>query len=334
MDQAVEQFLKKLEEEPYSFGFYLAMRRLQALDSSMNLGKSLRPREDRVRLQQQPDLRFSPSAVHGFQPATEDYPARMDVNFFGLLGPNGPLPLHLTEYALERVNQHKDPTLVAFLNVFHHRLLSLFYRAWAVHQKSVDLDRPTGRRFTDYIGSYFGLGQPALQHRDDVDDAAKLYFSGRLACQTKNPEGLAAILKEYFGVPVKVEPFAGQWLAIPEGDSCRLGESPATGLLGSTVIVGSKVWQVQTKFRLRFGPMKLADLLRLLPNQRAFKHLKTWVRNYSGDELFWDAQYVLLANEVPTTQLGGGGYLGWTTWINTRKPAKDAEDLVIDPSRN
>lgn len=334
MEAPIDELLQKLEREPYAFDFFLAMRRLQVLDPTMNLGKSLRPRDDRLRLQQQPDLRFSPSTVRAYTPRGENGPARMDVNFLGLLGPNGPLPLHITEYALERLSQHKDPTLVAFLNIFHHRLLSLFYRTWAVHQKTVDLDRETGRRFTDYIGSFFGLGQPAMQHRDEVDDAAKLYFAGRLSSQTHNAEGLAAILREYFGVPVKVEPFAGQWIAIPETDACRLGESPTTGLLGSTVIVGSKVWQVQTKFRLRFGPMTLADLVRLLPNQGAFKRLKTWVRNYSGDELFWDVQYVLLASEVPSTQLGQGGFLGWTTWINTRKPARNAEDLVIDPSRN
>ncbi len=333
MDPAVEQFLAKLKREPYSFGFYLALRRLHALDQSMNLGKSLYPREDRLRLHQQPDLRFAPSTVRDFTPPDPDVPGKLTINFLGLLGPNGPLPLHLTEYALDRLRA-QDPTLVAFLNVFHHRLLSLFYRAWSVHQKSVDLDRPTDRRFTHYIGSYFGLGQPAMQHRDEVDDAAKLYFSGRLSAQTKNAEGLAAVLTEYFGVKARVEPFAGQWLTIPETDVCRVGESRATGLLGSTVIVGSRVWQVQTKFRLRFGPMKLADLLRLLPNQGGFKRLKTWVRNYCGDELFWDVQYVLLANEVPSTQLGSGGMLGWTTWINTRKPTRDAEDLVIDPSLN
>ncbi len=333
MDNAVEQFLQKLEDEPHAFGFYLALRRLHALDPSMNLGKSLRPREDRIRLLQEPDLRFAPSTVRSFTAPNPDEPGKLTVNFLGLLGPNGPLPLHITEYALDRLRA-QDPTLVAFLNVFHHRLLSLFYRAWAVHQKSVDIDRPTGRRFTDYIGSFFGLGMQAMQGRDEVDDAAKLYFSGRLSSQTKNAEGLAAILNEYFGVPVQVEPFSGQWLTIPETDVCRVGDSPLTGLLGSTIIVGSRVWQVQTKFRLRFGPMKLADLLRLLPSQASFKRLKTWVRNYSGDELFWDVQYVLLADEVPGTQLGSGGFLGWTTWINTRKPDRNAEDLLIDPSLN
>ena len=334
MDKPVDHFLEKLKEEPHAFGFYLAMRRLHALDPAMNLGKSLRPRDDRVRLRQEPDLRFAPSTVRDFVPPNPDEPGRLTVNFMGLLGPNGPLPLHITEYALERINQFHDPTLVAFLNVFHHRALSLFYRAWAVHQKSVDLDRQTGRRFTDYLGSYVGLGQAAMQHRDEVDDAAKLYFSGRLATPTKNAEGLGAILGEYFGVRVQVEPFVGQWLAVPETDACRLGDSPLTGRMGSTIIVGSKVWQVQTKFRLRFGPLKLKELLGLLPNQGAFKRLKTWIRNYCGDELFWDAQYILLAAEVPGTQLGNGGFLGWTTWVNTRKPTRDAEDLLLDPSLN
>ena len=186
----------------------------------------------------------------------------------------------------------------------------------------------------NYFGSFIGLGTPGLQRRDAIDDAAKLYFTGRLAAQTKNADGLAAILHEYFGVPVTAEPFTGQWLTIPETDACRVGESPATGLLGSTVIIGSRIWQVQTKFRLRFGPMQLADLLRLLPGQPSFTRLKTWVLNYCGEELFWDVRFVLLADEVPGTRLGSGGFLGWTTWIKTRQPTQDAEDVLIDPSLN
>jgi type VI secretion system protein ImpH len=334
MDKRVDQLLAELTEHPFAFGFYQALRRLQALDSSSNLGRSVRPRDDRIRLQQEPDLRFSPSAIRSFVPPNADEPGKLTVDFLGLFGPNGPLPLHLTEYARERLTQHKDPTLTAFLNIFHHRLLSLFYRAWAVHQKSVDLDRPAGRKIANYIGSFIGIGSPALAQRDDVDDAATLYFSGRLSAQTRNAEGLSAILNEYFGIPVTLEPFTGQWITVPEADACRLGESPATGQIGSTVIVGSRVWQVQTKFRLRFGPMTLAELQRMLPIHGSFKRLKTWIRNYCGDELFWDVRYVLLASEVPTTQLGHGGYLGWTSWITTRRPAHDAEDLLIDPSLN
>jgi type VI secretion system protein ImpH len=178
------------------------------------------------------------------------------------------------------------------------------------------------------------LGGPALRGRDEIDDRAKLYFSGRLAAHAKNAEGLAAIVTEYFGIEARVECFSGEWIKVPAADACRLGESTATGLLGSSIIVGSSVWQCQTKFRLRLGPMTLLDLYRLLPRQPAFTRLKTWVLNYVGEELRWDAQYVLLAREVPQTQLGSGGLLGWTTWITTRKPDRDVEDVIIDPALN
>ncbi len=330
-------FPERLSKEPSRFDFFWALRSLRAADPTLRLGESLRPQEDRVRLGQQPDIRFASSTLKSFEPGSEDSPAKLMVEFMGLFGPNGPLPAHVTDYAIDRLRNKpggKDRTLVEFLNVFHHRLLSLFFRAWALHQKAVDADRPEQQRFPVYIGSLIGLGTPSLRKRDAIDDRAKLYFSGRLAPHAKNAEGLAAILTEYFGVPARIECFSGEWIKVPLSDACRLGESPATGQLGSTIIVGSSVWQCQTKFRVRLGPMTLADLYRLLPREPAFTRLKTWVLNYAGEELRWDAQYVLLAREVPQTQLGSGGLLGWTTWITTRKPAHDAEDVIIDPALN
>ncbi len=326
-------FTERLSSQPSQFDFFWALRCLRAADPALRLGQSLRPQEDRVRLGQQPDLRFAPSTLKTFQPGSDGRPSKLMVEFMGLFGPNGPLPAHITEYAIDRLRD-KDHTLVEFLNLFHHRLLSLFFRAWSLHQKSVDTDRPAEQRFPLYIGSLIGLGGPALRGRDEIDDRAKLYFSGRLAAHAKNAEGLAAIVTEYFGIEARVECFSGEWIKVPAADACRLGESTATGLLGSSIIVGSSVWQCQTKFRLRLGPMTLLDLYRLLPRQPAFTRLKTWVLNYVGEELRWDAQYVLLAREVPQTQLGSGGLLGWTTWITTRKPDRDVEDVIIDPALN
>jgi type VI secretion system protein ImpH len=76
--------------------------------------------------------------------------------------------------------------------------------------------------------------------------------------------------------------------------------------------------------------MRLADLQRLLPGQLSWKQLQAWVANYIGHEFLWDAQYVLLADEVPQTQLGSGSMLGWTTWIITRKPGHDVDDVILD----
>ncbi len=327
----------RIKAQPHGIDFFLALRSLQAAFPRWpKLGASVALREDYARLRQEPDLAFASSTIRSFvpgEPDRPDVPSQVSVNFLGLFGPNGPLPLHLTDYALDRIREG-DQTLARFADVFQHRVLTLFFRAWAVHRKTVDLDRTDDRRFANYIATFIGLGMPALRDRDAAPDMAKLYFSGRLACPTKNPEGLAAILAEFFGIPCDIENFIGHWITIPESDTCRLGASPSSGTLGTTAIIGSRIFQYQTKFRVRLGPMRFADLRRLLPCEDSWPRLKAWVWNYIGKELFWDAQYVLLANEVPQTQLGGGALLGWTTWIITRKPSRDAEDVIIDGDLN
>src|SRR6478609_2460492 len=72
---------------------------------------------------------------------------RLYVTFGGMFGPQGPLPLHLTEYARDRIINSADPTFARFLDIFHHRMLSLVYRAWADAQPTVQFDRPESDRF-------------------------------------------------------------------------------------------------------------------------------------------------------------------------------------------
>src|ERR1043165_8875193 len=141
------------------------------------VGHSISVSEDPVRFWQKPSLRFAPSTIDSVEgPASAP---RMAVNFFGLFGPNAPMPPHITEYALEReLPPNKDSTITAFFNIFHQRLISFFYRAWAANQKAVDLDRPEDQRFAIYLGAFFGIGMRPLQERDAVADKAKLFFTG------------------------------------------------------------------------------------------------------------------------------------------------------------
>ncbi len=328
---ATTDLIHALQEQPFGFDFFRAVRLLEAIFAAgPRLGESLVPRTDPVRFKQEPSLAFATSTIQAFEPGTEGQPSDLIVNFMGLFGPNGPLPLHVTEFAHERRHNARDKAMVAFFDVFHHRIISLFYRAWAANQKAADLDRPDESRFANYIGSLFGLGMESLRNRDAVPDWAKLYFSGRLACQTRNAEGLGAIIEEFFGIPTMIETFRGHWLSLPESCVCRLGESPETGSLGVTTIVGARVWDSQLKFRVRLGPMRLADLQRLLPSGDSFRRLKCWVKNYVGEEYFWDTQLVLKADEVPQTCLGMGGMLGWTSWLKSVPMERDAEDLVLN----
>ncbi len=122
---------------------------------------------------------------------TAGQPPRLYGLFLGLFGPNAPLPLHLTEYAIDRRRNAKDGTLGAFADIFHHRMLSLFYRAWADSQPTVQFDRPDEDRFRLYIGALVGMATPHLDARDALPDQYKRFFAGRLVPQARNAEGLS-----------------------------------------------------------------------------------------------------------------------------------------------
>jgi type VI secretion system protein ImpH len=168
---------------------------------------------------------------------------------------------------------------------------------------------------------------------DAVPDEAKRHFAGHLACQARNAEGLEGIIRGYFGVPARVVEFVGRWMALAGGFLCRLGLARRSETLGASAVLGSRVWECQHKFRVRLGPMTLADYERLLPRTPSFRRLADWVRNYLADELIWDAVLVLRAEEVPRVRLGSYGRLGWTTWLASGPFDRDPDDLAVGESQ-
>jgi type VI secretion system protein ImpH len=332
--ETTDHLIAQIASEPHAYDFFQAVRLLEAtcLDKP-RVGFSQRLGDDIVRFTQNPSLSFASSTLAAADSLTGAARLRLAVNFFGLFGPNGPLPQHLTDYARDRQRNAHDPTLVRFADIFHHRMVSFFFRAWASNRKNVDFDRPEEARFARFIGSLFGIGMPTLRNRDSIPDVAKIFFAGRLVAQTRNAEGLEAILETFLGLPTEVQEFADYWLRIPHEDQCRLGESLATGSLGVSTVVGERKYESQLKFRIRLGPMELVDLKRLLPLGASFRRLKDWILNYSNKELLWDLQCVLRARAVPGTCLGREAALGWVTWLKSKPFLQDADDPIFDPER-
>jgi type VI secretion system protein ImpH len=323
---------RTLQAEPYRYDFFQVLRRIEALfPEKPRIGAALRPVDEPIRLAQEPSLSFAPATLSSFRPpdASSAY-GRMEVRFFGLLGPNGPLPLHLTEYARERQMHSGDRTFARFLDVFHHRFLSMFYRAWAQAQPTVSLDRPHADRFAGYAGSLVGLGMPGVLKRDAVPDHAKLFYAGVLSRHVRNADGLSALLSGFFRIPVRIEQFVGHWLTLPVHDRTRLGAK--AGSLDGGAMLGSRVWDRQHKFRIWIGPLALAQYESFLPGGSALAKVVAWVRHYVNFELDWDLALVLLRAEVPQTRLGAYGRLGWTTWLGRRERGeRDADDLRLNP---
>jgi type VI secretion system protein ImpH len=349
----------KLAHAPHRFGFFEALRRVQQAEPQKpRIGTSARPAEDALRLGQPPSLAFAASTLASFECRDDGKPPRMQVNAFGLFGPSGPLPSHLTEYAHERQHNAGDPTFARFADVFHHRMLSLFFRAWATPEPAVDMDRPQSSQYMAQIGALIGIGLPVLRNRDAMPDDAKLHHAGHLANQTRNAEGLQAMVADLFGLPVAIEQFVGEWIELPADGQCRVGgdqgnagppqvsllplggadaarrpwgRSESASQLGINTLLGQRTWCAQHKFRLRLGPMAWADYQRFLPGKAALTQLQAVVRNVLGDELAWDLELVLKQPEVPAAQLCATHQLGWSMWLGQRPVPADACDLKLDP---
>lgn len=325
--------LEALRNAPHRFGFVQAMRRLECVYKNYErFGRSQRPvSEVPVRLGQDIGLHFEAATLTEFGSRKEGVLPVLKQRFFGLFGPNGPMPIHLTEYIHERIHKHRDHTLVGFADMFHHRMVCLFYRAYANTEPTISFDRPESDRFSTYVGSLSGLGMPAQHGRDAMPDLAKWYYTGFLSNQCKSAEALRALLADYFRLGVSIEQFVGEWLDILPVDLTRLGDSRRTGELGISTVLGSKVWSCQHKFRIRLGPLSLTEYVSLLPSGHRLAQLIAIIRNYNGDELSWDVMLVLKKAEVPKARLGANTLLGWTSWLGARPSAQDADDLKLNP---
>lgn len=222
-------------------------------------------------------------------------------------------------------------------------MISLFYRAWANSRPEVQYDRPETDRFGFYVGALLGISGSPFQNRDALSDRGKLFYAGHYAEQTKHPEGLQSIISDIFKVPVRIAEFVGEWMDIQSREQSRLGWSPETCSLGSSVLIGASIWGCQHRFRVLLGPLRLSLFLALLPGGALLPELVAIVRNYIGDELVWDAQLILEKSEVPeelalgkplsntANSMNGDAQLGWSMWLGPRNNARDADDLLLDP---
>ncbi|MFQ5560377.1 MAG: type VI secretion system baseplate subunit TssG, partial [Nitrospinota bacterium] len=289
---------EELHARPYQFDFYQALRLLECRNKEKpGIGHADGVAGDFLRLSQEPTLAFQASSLASYTPKKAGL-SELSVFFFGLFGPNGPLPLHLTEYARGRLRNHNDSSFEKLADIFHHRFLTLFYRAWAQTRPCVQYDRPETDRFSSFIGSLIGLGLDSLQNRTHISDRARFFFSGRLTSKARNAEGLQAILEGYFQVPVQIEEFVGKWLDLPDDSLWKLGGPEETGSLGTTALLGEKVWDIQNKFRIIFGPMTVSELNRFLPGEKSLSGLTLLVREYTLDELEWDLKLLITNTDI------------------------------------
>lgn len=359
-ERSLEQHLY---DEPFVFDFFQAVRLLARLaPGRVHVGGGGPPAREIVRFRALPSLSFPASALFDLAPGNAERPVpALTVTFLGLTGPSGVLPRHYTELIMRLERERRGEERRAFrdwLDLFNHRLLSLFHRAWEKYRfwtayERGEHERPEPDPFTRSLYSLAGLGTPGLRNRlrvaavepgqrervlAAVDDRSLLYYAGLLSSRHHTASGLASLLEDYFGLSVGVVQFVGQWLELEPDSQSRLGMLQGNSELGVNAVAGERVWDVQGKIRLRLGPLGYArfnDFLpdpTPLPEHKGFFLLVHLVRLYAGPELDFDVQPVLLAAEVPECQLSDelpGPRLGWNTWLTSQQPAEDAGDALF-----
>jgi type VI secretion system protein ImpH len=330
-DPAVTQ---RLFDEPYRFDFFQAVRLLERIDPERSpVGRDSDPRRDAARFRTRASLNFPPSQIYQIRNngVADETPPEVMVAFMGLTGPLGILPQHFTELVAERA-RYGDTALWEFFDIFNHRMISLFYRVWEKHRLSASYDRRNvDGNITDYLFDIIGMGTKGLQGRLSVPDRAMLLYGGLIAQRPHSAGIVAAILGNYFNVPAHVEQFAGQWLELEDEDRSRLGT--ANNQLGVNTIAGQRIWDNQSKFRAKFGPLTFEKFKAFLPVGSAFQPAGELVRFLAGMEFDFDIQLVLKADQVPdcvlATHAEARPMLGWTTWLKTSAFTKDDSQVVL-----
>jgi type VI secretion system protein ImpH len=311
---------ERLFNEFYKFSFYQAVMLLEQLGAGKkSIGEALTPADEPLRFVVKPGFAFPPSDIKSLTPGDAESPTEVEVTFLGLIGPAGLLPNWYNELAIERLYL-KDSAMVAFFNIFHHRLLSLFYLAWKKNHFSVTYRQDARDRFSCYLKSLMGIGTEGLAGRIGFPEESLLFSGGLLSRQVPSAIALQAAVAYYSGQPVELRQFIERVIQLPPEERTRLGQANAE--VGVTALCGSQVWENQTKFRIILGPMGLSSFFQFLPTGKMFKPVFSLVRFMVGIEYEFELRVILRREEVPLCRMGGSPgsespRLGWSTWLTT-----------------
>jgi type VI secretion system protein ImpH len=280
-------------------------------------------------------MEFPASQVRELQaPAVDSDPPVMTAAFMGLTGPLGVLPWHYTELLIE-LEQLKNPCLEEFFNLFNHRMISLFYRAWEKHHFFVSYERAPEKTdsLSQYLFDLIGMGTEGLRNRLSFPDHALLRYAGLIAQRPHSAVALRGILSDYFSVPVTVSDFAGKWFPLEPDGLSRLGEDSAHNQLGVDVVVGDAVWNQQALVRIEIGPLDIAKFEEFLPVGKGYRAIQDWLEFFLGRSTGFDIRLTLAAADVPACALSDEAphptRLGWASWLKTEEFVSDAREAVF-----
>ena len=327
-----------LVREPRRFDFFQAVRLLEAMEGApVSVGEGASPEREAVWFTSSVGMEFPDAEVLevcrarrldsaglpapcGPEEETLPAPWRMTVSFLGLAGALGPLPREYTEMILERLAQG-DSAARSFLDIFNHRLVSLFYAVRKRHRVGLGTERPGETEIAGLLYALAGVASEKRRGMLGLDERALAAYAGLLAGQVRSASALQALLSDYFSVPVEVVQLTGRWFPLDDDQVTRIGVRRGQNQgLGRGAVLGTRVWDQEAGFEVRVGPLPLEEFREFLPEGGARAPLEALVRLYVGGELEFTVVPLLRREDLPALRLGepDRADLGWTTYLRPR----------------
>ncbi len=343
--------IDQLLADPHRFEFFQAVRLLEhALVEKGAAGKHLPPRE--IRFRNSLSLSFPSSEIESLvvhrstsgevsdAAAASASIQRLEITpaFMGLLGASGALPLVYTEQIAQRELYQRDLAARAFLDLFSHRAVALFYAAWKKSRLQLQYETDRQNHFAPMALALAGLGQTSLNQRlqansGGVHDESLAFFAGAIHRRNLSAGQLQQVLERHFGVPVQIEQFRGRWYRLPAPARTTLGAS--NGVLGRNALAGDRVWQRDLRVKMVMGPLTQATFRRFLPGGAGAIALRELLALVSGVSLEYEINLTLRADAVHSSELRSArspmsGRLGWDTYLQTRPQLFERCDVRYD----
>lgn len=351
---------RKLTETPYEFQFLQAIRLLErsalfeneTSQSSIACNPVARftpPASETLRFRTNQSLAFPSSEIKSIQRTdTSSGTAQWQlvVNLMGLTGSMGVLPFHYTELILKR-QKEKDDSMAQFLDLFNHRILSLFYQASVKYHLPLQYERnrlhntreDKQDQQTRALLSVIGMGTDGLTNRLYTKDESLVYYSGLFSQKVRTATGLRQILSAHFGIPVEIDQFVGQWQDLIDDVRSRLPDrNNPTGRnvsLGRSAMLGKRGWFAQGKIHIILEPLNKQQLDRFAPSTHAFKALNELARLYIGMENDYDFIIRIKKSDIPSgIQLSKKAppIIGWNAWLSNKPAVYSDCDKTLDIS--
>jgi len=314
--------IRKLVEEGHRFTFSRALQLLELCHpEAAPVGGPGPARDEVVRLRVELGLTMPRNAVTSIRPIPSDDGAgtryQITQNLMGLFGVRSPMPEIYTEELMQRALE-QDPVR-DLLDLFHHRLLSLLYRAWARSRPHVGFRADGTDRLTWMVFCIVGLGEDAARQAAFPAPLGLLRYAPLLARRSKSAEGLAKMVSDFLGGSrVEIGPYAHLSVAVPPDQRARLGVACCT--LGEDFSAGERIPDRAGKFRLRSGPLERGTYASLAPGGDGRDSVFALVALFLLDPLEYDMILGILAAEKPPFRLAiepGAPGLGTDTWLCT-----------------